>query len=408
VEGFIESEISLIPDEWRLFDFVKTIKRCDIGRRNQIDASQIEKKGQFPVIDQGQDYIAGYSNSEDKLFSPENPLIIFGDHTRCFKFVDFPFILGADGTKVLNPDLNLFDPKYYYFYFKSVKIQNRGYNRHFKLLKELKVICPPMHEQKTIASILSKIQSAIETQEKIIKTTTELKKTLMQKLFSEGLYDEPQKVTEIGKIPKGWKVVELGDNGVLELVQYGLSVKGYEDGKYPMLRMNTILNGYCVDRNLKYVNIEKDEFEKFKLEYGDILFNRTNSIDLVGKTGIFILKGEYTFASYLIRLKTNQRILNSFYLNHYINLESSQKRLKGLASRGVSQSNISGSRLKTFLIPLPATLREQEEIIDIISKLDKKIAFTERKRSQYNELFKSMLHQLMTGQIRVKDIKIAS
>ena len=183
---------------------------------------------------------------------------------------------------------------------------------------------------------------------------------------------------------------------------------GYEDGKYPMLRMNTILNGYCVDRNLKYVNIEKDEFEKFKLEYGDILFNRTNSIDLVGKTGIFILKGEYTFASYLIRLKTNQRILNSFYLNHYINLESSQKRLKGLASRGVSQSNISGSRLKTFLIPLPATLREQEEIIDIISKLDKKIAFTERKRSQYNELFKSMLHQLMTGQIRVKDIKIAS
>src|SRR3990167_460501 len=201
----------IIPTDWEVYDFPKTLVKNKVGRDNQINASEIKSCGKYPIIDQGQDYIAGYSDDKDKVYEPEQPLVIFGDHTRCFKYVHFPFIIGADGTKILAPNTTLFNPKFFYFYLLSLHIPSRGYNRHFKLLKEQRILRPPIPEQHNIAHILSKIQSAIEAQEKIIQTTTELKKTLMQKLFTEGLKGEPQKETEIGLVQKSWQVIGLGD-----------------------------------------------------------------------------------------------------------------------------------------------------------------------------------------------------
>ena len=121
---------------WEEISFPDTLVENSVGRKNQINASEILPSGKYPVIDQGQDFIAGYCDDETKLVKDELPFVIFGDHTRCFKFVDFPFILGADGTKVLKPNSELFDSKFYYFALLSLDIPNRGYNRHFTLLKE--------------------------------------------------------------------------------------------------------------------------------------------------------------------------------------------------------------------------------------------------------------------------------
>lgn len=259
-------------------------------------------------------------------------------------------------------------------------------------------------EQSSIVFVLTKLQQAIEQQEKIIEKTKELKRSLMHRLFTYGLRGEELKETEIGLMPESWDVVRLGDDNVLKMVQYGISVRGESSGKYPILRMNSIVGGYVVAEKLQYVDIPLELFEKFSLEQEDILFNRTNSIDLVGKTGIFNLTEKYTFASYLIRLRTNKRKLNSEFLNLYLNLESSQERLKTLATRGVSQSNISGSRLKTLCIPLPPDLDEQKEIAHILSSVDKKLSQAESRKQALQALFKSMLQLLMTGQVRVKDI----
>lgn len=110
-----------------------------IGKQNQIPAADILPSGQFPVVDQGQAFIAGYSDAAERVIRDELPLVIFGDHTRCLKFVNFPFILGADGTKVLKPTEDLFDAKFFYYALLSLDIPNRGYNRHFTLLKEKKI-----------------------------------------------------------------------------------------------------------------------------------------------------------------------------------------------------------------------------------------------------------------------------
>jgi len=269
---------------------------------------------------------------------------------------------------------------------------------------ELRVPLPPPIEQRQIATLLSAVQRAIEQQERLIALTTELKKALMHKLFTEGMRGEEQKQTEIGLVPKSWDVIPLGD--VLEMAQYGMSDKGVESGNYPILRMTNQVNGRIVTNDFQWVEIGKDDFEKFSVKPGDILFNRTNSFDLVGRTAIFDLEGDYVFASYLIRLRVDRDRLNPFFLNHYFNSDTTQQRLKSIATRAVSQSNISATRLKGFSVPLP-DLKEQNEIVASLDTLDTKIAEHTQQRNLLHDLFRTLLHQLMTAQIRVNDIDLS-
>ena len=264
---------------------------------------------------------------------------------------------------------------------------------------------PPLPEQKKIAHILSTVQRAIEAQERIIQTTTELKKALMHKLFTEGLRNEPQKQTEIGPVPESWAVVELGE--LLTIAQYGMSVKGNPEGNYAILRMTNQVDGQIVGRNLQFVEISHGEFEKFRVERGDILFNRTNSLDLVGRTAIFNIEGEFVFASYLIRLRTDEKKLNPFFLNCYFNTDEIQARLKSIATRAVSQSNISATRLKGFPVPKPS-LEEQDEIVAHATALDRKLAVHRSKLNQLQDLFRTLLHELMTAKIRVHQLEITA
>ena len=374
--------------------FVKT----KISRKHQTPAKEIAQTGLFPVIDQGQKFIAGYCDDSDKVIDFELPVIIFGDHTRCFKFIDFPFVLGADGTKVLSPDRELYDPKFYYFALLSLGLPSRGYNRHFKMLRERSLPLPPLSEQKKIAYVLSTVQGAIEVQERIIQSTTELKKALMHKLFTEGTRGEPQKQTEIGLVPESWEVVPLGDS--LSVAQYGLSVKGNSEGNYPILRMTNQANGRIVANNLQFVKIDEADFKKFKVESGDILFNRTNSLELVGRTAVHDIKGDFVFASYLIRLRTKEEKLNPFFLNIHFNRDETQAHLKSIATRAVSQSNISATRLKGFAVPLPC-IEEQAEIVAQAEALEVKLMTHRRKHESLQDLFRTLLHELMTAKIRV-------
>jgi len=269
-------------------------------------------------------------------------------------------------------------------------------------LSELIIPQPELPEQRKIAHVLSTVQKAIEQQDKLIRTTTELKKALMQKLFTEGARGEPQKETEIGLVPESWEVVELGK--CLLKTQYGISAKGNEKGNVPILRMTNQKDGYISGDNLQYVNISEKELNKFKVNMDDVIFNRTNSFELVGRTAIFKLSDDYIFASYLIRLVTNSEKLYPEFLNFYLNADDTQKRLKSIATRGVSQSNISASRLSGFFIPLPS-LTEQKEIISTINVFNVKINCNDKKKQTLTDLFKTLLYELMTGKRRVHELE---
>jgi len=238
---------------------------------------------------------------------------------------------------------------------------------------------------------------AIQRTDMVIAKTERLKKGLMQTLLTKGIGHKEFKDTEIGKIPKTWQTVKLGE--ALELCQYGLSIPMKDYGRYPIIRMDEIIDGYVIPQITKYVDLDDETFRSFKLEKGDILFNRTNAYELVGRTGIFLLDGDYVFASYLIRLRPKHEIFDPHFLTYY--LIFSQDRLRQLATKAVHQANINATNLKKFTIPKPP-LEEQQKIASIIFSVDQKLEFERKEKIRLEMIKQGLMDLLLTGKIRVK------
>ena len=195
-EGFKMTELGPLPEDWRVVAFSEAVlnERFGVGKVRQ---QEYQKAGRFPIVDQGQKLIAGYWDRLEDVYQGPLPVIIFGDHTRVFKFVDFPFVCGADGTKILVPDISKFFPAFLYFALTRLEIPNRGYNRHFSLLREQRLPCPPLPEQRAIAHVLRTVQRAKEATVQVIQATREMKKSLMRHLFTYG----PVPMEEAERVP---------------------------------------------------------------------------------------------------------------------------------------------------------------------------------------------------------------
>lgn len=120
-----------LPETWAVKDF-KEVVYDNSGGNKKLAKSNFLKEGDIAVVDQGKKLIAGFYNDTSLAVKTQPPYVVFGDHTRAFKYVDFPFIMGADGTKVLQPKKDNCETKYLYYFFLSINVPNTGYNRHFK------------------------------------------------------------------------------------------------------------------------------------------------------------------------------------------------------------------------------------------------------------------------------------
>jgi len=380
---------------------------CEENIKSPFKVEDATNSGEYPFFTSGE----GVLTHDEYLVDGENIFLATGGYANV-KYYNGKASYSADtwSLKVKNA-LTRF--VYYQIlarlkYIDEVLFRGSGL-RHLqkKEFLNLEIPIPPLSVQQKIVRILDTIQSAVEVQEKIIEKTKELKKSLMAELFKYGAPSfrkgRKLKKTEIGEIPEDWEVVRLGE--VAREIIYGISKKGEKEGKYPILRMNNLEDGKINCKDLQFVSLESSEFGKFKLEKGDILFNRTNSLDLVGKTALFTLDGDFVFASYLLRIRTIKDQLLPEYLNYYFNFEKTQQDLKSLASRGASQVNISASKLSSFPIPLPP-LSEQREIAEILQTIDQKIEIEKRKKELYEELFKTMLNKIMSQEIDVEKIEV--
>ena len=162
----------------------------------KISKNMYLKSGLYPIIDQGKEEIAGYSNKNINIFD-KIPVIIFGDHTRIFKYVDYPFFLGADGVKILKNTSNLFLDKYLYYSLKNFKIPDTGYNRHFKWLKDFKIKYISLAKQERITSLIEKIEFFILKKEKQLEYLKELKKSLFRKFNKNGVKKQLDEIADI-------------------------------------------------------------------------------------------------------------------------------------------------------------------------------------------------------------------
>ena len=272
----------------------------------------------------------------------------------------------------------------------DVKLKGMTLNK--AKLKELYVHFPPLPEQQRIVGILDEAFAGIATAktnaEKNLQNTRALFESHLQSVFTQR--------------GEGWAERRLGD---VAKTQYGLSEPMNEEGKgYKIFRMGELQGGRLIDTGrMKFANIGRAEFEKYRLRPGDVLFNRTNSFELVGKTGIFDLPGDYCFASYLVRVLLNPKIILSAFLNYFMNSKHFQDSVKQKASKSINQANINATILANESVRFPESLEKQKTIV---ARLDALRSETQRLESLYQqklaaleELKKSLLHQAFIGQL---------
>jgi type I restriction enzyme S subunit len=319
--------------------------------------------------------------------------------------IDTTFYVAADDTSL--------DLKFLYFLLLHIDLKRilgdvgvPGLNREMAYREKAWFPSNP-HEQRKIAYVLGLVQQAIEQQERLIVMTSELKKALLQKLFTHGFHGEPQKQTEIGPVPQSWEIVTLENAAVT--FDYGTSVK-CELGKagVPVLRIPNVVVGSIDLRELKHGQPKRNELEQLRLQDGDLLFVRTNGVlENAGRCALYRgeLEGCY-FASYLIRVRVDASKVLPAFVNEYARTDRGRSFLSGRAIRTADgKFNINSGTLKRLMLPLPS-VAEQKEIVEELDLVERESNLHQRKHAAFAALFRTLLHQLMTAQIRVQDLDL--
>lgn len=254
-----------------------TYKKFDDCIENVKYTTKIQSKdylseGKFPIISQEDELISGYWNDENDVFHIARPLVIFGDHTRILKYVDFDFVLGADGVKILLPikDLNA---KFLLYYLKWCNVPSLGYSRHFKLLREIPIPIPSLDIQQSIVRELDAINAIIADKRQQLAELDTLAQAIFYNMFGDPITNE-----------KGWEVKKLKDVVHKDCpISYGIVQPG--DGEIdgvPVVRPVDLRGTICIERKgLKCTTSEISNSYKRTILNGDELL-----ICVRGTTGV--------------------------------------------------------------------------------------------------------------------------
>ena len=398
-----------LPEGWRMVRFGDVVRNVDVYMSDPLEAG-LERYVGLDHLDPESLHVKRWGLIADgtsftRKFTKGQ--VLFGKrraYQRKAAVADFDGICSGDilifepkGDDLL-PDLLPFivQSEGFYNHALGTSAGSLSPRTRWRDLAEYEFPLPPKDEQRRIADILWAADDTYNKFQEAKFHVDEIKRLLLTELTSKRSDRVAYRETEIGMLPDNWEVVALGN--LLDLCQYGLSLPMESEAQYPIFRMMNIEDGTVVENDLKYVDLSDSEFTSFKLEPGDILFNRTNSADLVGKVGIYRLSGEHVFASYLVRLRAKPDRANAEYLNYYLNSEQGQKRILAYASPGVSQTNINASNLRKVLVPLPP-LEEQDRIVTTLQAVDERRREISEHASAIGKLKAGLLAQLLAGRI---------
>jgi type I restriction enzyme S subunit len=246
---------------------------------------------------------------------------------------------------------------------------------------------PPLDTQRKIVHILDSADNLRELRKQADDKMMELVPALLDEMFGDPFGNE-----------RKWPVRSLED--IALDVQYGTSAKANEiDEGIPVLRMNNLRYDGSLDlKDLKHTVLQDDEFDKYTVQYGDVLINRTNSRELVGKTAVWDKDYTYAFAGYLVRFRLDAKLANPFYVSSALNLPSGKKLLFSMAKPAVNMSNISASDMKRIRLAIPPV-----ELQDKFAEQAREVASNQEviseARKKLDDLFNSLMDRCMSGQI---------
>jgi type I restriction enzyme S subunit len=424
-EGFKMTEIGLLPEEWkviRLGDAVHSMKGkkpnnlLEVAERDSIPYLTAEYfRTRFPS-----QFVKSQPNASFVTVDKNDVVFIWDGSNAGDVFTGLNGVLASTMVKIIPQESNL-EKKYLFFFiktkfdlFNSATTGSTIPHVNKQLFQNLLVPLPPLLEQKAITRVLSIIQQTIEVQDKIIAAARELKKSLMHYLFTYGPVAVAEaehvslKETEIGLVPEQWEVIKLGN--IIRL--FG----GYAfASNQTVLSSNTQLvrmgNLYQNKLDLKrkpvfYPDDFKERYAEFVLNEGDQIISLTGTM---GKEdyGFTVEIGE-TYQTLLLnqRVARLDQISDKVRKDYILYFLQSRRFLNYLyrIAKGTKQANLSTAAMRKLEVLCPP-LREQQEIAHILSSVDRKLEAEEKRKAALQTLFKTMLHNLITGKVRVKDLE---
>lgn len=255
-----------MKDNWKYILFEDCLQK--IKYTNKVLSSDYLKKGTYPIISQEEAFVSGYWNNEDDVFRVQKPVVIFGDHTRVLKYVDFDFVIGADGVKILLPKdaLNTKFLKYYLYWYN---IPNLGYSRHYKLLKELYIPVPTLSIQEVIVAELDKLNEILAKKREQLKELDRLGQAIFYDMFGDTIQNE-----------KGWRIAKL--KSLTLKIGSGATPKGgnenYKDEGISLIRSLNVYNGDFKYKNLAFIDdIQAKALDNVIVQKNDVLLNITGA-----------------------------------------------------------------------------------------------------------------------------------
>lgn len=371
---------------------------------HKIKESMYLPAGRIPVIDQGSEFVGGYIDDEELAYNGPLPVIVFGDHTCTYKFVNFTFAIGGDGTQIIRP-IEEFDIRYFYYCLRTLPLEQFGYQRHFKYLKNFKVIWLPISLQHKIAAILSAYDDLIENNTRRIQILEEMAQRIYQEWFVNFRFPGHEKVkfieSELGKIPEGWEVKSIMDKSYWDFISKNVSP--YEGEKEYFATANIegieiIKEGVLVTYNKRPSRAQKQPvlfsvwFARMKDTYKVLGFTRVNE-DEANKS---------ILSSGFAGFKTNEFAFPYVFLT--IKSEEFHKKKDQLCT-GATQMSLTNEGLKKIKIIVPNKNILEDFSVLTLPLLDKIFSL-----QKINKLLRTtrdlLLPKLISGELDVSNLDI--
>lgn len=355
-----------VPENWVWVRLLSAfVNKTD--SKKKIQQKFYLKTGDYAIVDQGQNLIGGYTNDASLQYDGELPVVVFGDHTRCVKYVDFKFVQGADGVKILLP-FKSFDSKFFYYAIMNLNIPNMGYRRHFPLFDKLTLPLPPLSEQQRIVErieeLFAKLDEAKERLQEVADSFAVRKAAILHKAFTGEL--TKQWCRENGVSDASWE--EKKGEDFFEYVTSGSRgwAKYYSDKGSIFVRMGNLNHGTIeLDfSDIQYVELpDQVEGQRSKLQKNDILISITADVGMIG----LVREDMDAYINQHVALARPKNDLYAEFLAWYfvsdVGLQQMQNKQRGATKIGLGLQDI-----RSIILKIPS-LSEQHEIVRLIDDL---------------------------------------
>jgi type I restriction enzyme S subunit len=383
--GYKQTEVGVIPEEWEVKPFSQVLTRIN-AKEHQLQTLNYQEIGDYPIVDQGKKAIVGYSDECGKRFRcPKDGVIVFGDHTCITKFVDFDFLVGADGTQILKSK-GVHFARFNAYDLERTGIQQTGYNRHFKFLKERFFVSPPLLEQRAIAVALSDVDALLAALDRLIEKQRDLKQAAMQQLLTGQ--------TRLPGFKGKWETKRLGE---ITKIQRGASPRPIdspiwfdENSSIGWVRISDVTrSGMFLQETTQRLSPLGVAHSR-PVPTGSLIMSICATVGrpVITKIDVCIHDGFVVFDN----PQADQLFL--YYFLKWIEPDWSKHGQTG------SQMNLNTGLINGTPIHLPPH-PEQTAIATVLSDMDVELAALEQRRDKTRALKQGMMQELLTGRTRL-------